>query len=274
MSETYDFERAWLAKFSNCLDKVAGEEIRKEVMAGSESLSSHSSRQEVIDWSKRAMERLESLVDEERRRAVMTGCACQYPKSELQTVRKQYETTRDIDLVHRMLQEQFESFLRDTLALSDELTGEVVRRGWGLAGVKNPGHRPGLLPRKKPLEAAAPKPPLTIPPWPQTGASWLFPVKRGNTIIAIKIPKSGYLVEYMKETDPEKKRQYYCHCPRIRDVLKTSETISTTYCYCGAGFYKGIWEEILQKPVEVEVLESVLQGDEVCKIAVYLPSDQ
>ena len=95
-----------------------------------------------------------------------------------------------------------------------------------------------------------------------------------NTIIAIKIPKSGYLVEYMKETDPEKKRQYYCQCPRIRDVLKTSETISTTYCYCGAGFYKGIWEEILQKPVEVEVLESVLQGDEVCKIAVYLPSDQ
>lgn len=232
MSEAYDFEQAWLAKFSNCLDKAAGEEIRKEVMAGSEGLSSHSNRQEVIDWSKRAMERLESLVDEESRRAVMTGCACQYPKAELRAVRKQYETTRDVDLVHRMLQEQFESFLRDTLALSDELTGEVVRRGWGLAGVK-----------------------------------------RGNTIIATKIPKSGYLVEYMKETDPEKKRQYYCHCPRIRDVLKTSETISTTYCYCGAGFYKGIWEEILQKPVEVEVLESVLQGDEICKIAVYLPSD-
>jgi hypothetical protein len=31
------------------------------------------------------------------------------------------------------------------------------------------------------------------------------------------------------------------------------------------------WEEILQQPVEVEILESVFGGDEVCKIAIYLP---
>jgi predicted hydrocarbon binding protein len=54
-------------------------------------------------------------------------------------------------------------------------------------------------------------------------------------------------------------------------VLKTSETLSPTYCYCGAGFYQGIWEEILQQPVQVELLESVLKGDDVCKIAIYLP---
>jgi len=233
MSEECDFERAWLAKFSGCLDEIAGEEIRKEVMKGSEELSSRSSRQDVIVWSKRAMERLEALVDKERRKTIMTGCACQYPKSDLQAMRKAYEATRDIELAHQMLQQQFESFLKNTLELSEELVAEIVSRGWGAAGVK-----------------------------------------KGNTIIATKIPKSGYLVEYMRETDPEKKRQYYCHCPRIRDVLKTSETISPTYCYCGAGFYKGIWEEILQEPVEVEVLESVLKGDKVCKIAIHLPLDQ
>ena len=233
MSETLDFERAWLAKFSGCLDEIGGGEIRKKVMRGSEALSSQSGRQEVIDWSKRAMERLDSLVDEKRRRAVMTGCSCQCPKADLQGMRKTYEATGDVDLVHQMLQEQFESFLKDSLQLSDELIEEVGGRGWGAAGVK-----------------------------------------RDNTIIATKIPKSGYLVEYMKETDPEKKRQYYCHCPRVRDVLKTSESISATYCYCGAGFYKGIWEEILQAPVEVEVLGSVLKGDEVCTIAIHLPVDQ
>jgi adenylate cyclase len=42
--------------------------------------------------------------------------------------------------------------------------------------VKNPGHRPGLLQRKKPLKAAAPNPPLAIPPQPQARPSWLFPV--------------------------------------------------------------------------------------------------
>jgi hypothetical protein len=227
-----DFERAWLAKFSSCLDRIAGEEIRREVMKGGEELSPHSSRQEIIDWSKKAMERLDSLVDEEKRKEIMTGCACQYPKSDLQGIRKEYEATGDIDVAHQMLQAQFESFLKDSLKLSGELIQEIVRRGWGSAGVR-----------------------------------------KGDTIIATKIPKSGHLVEYMEETDPERKRQYYCHCPRIRDVLKTSETISLTYCYCGAGFYKGIWEEILQKPVEVKVLESVLKGDEVCRIAIHLPAD-
>ncbi len=202
-------------------------------MKGNGKLSSHSSRQEVIGWTKKAMERLESLADEDKRKTTMTGCACQYPKSALQEERKTYQETKDIDLVHQMLQEQLESFLKGTLELDEELIEEIIKRGWGLAGVK-----------------------------------------KGNTIIATKIPKSGYLVEYMKETDPEKRRQYYCHCPRVRDALKTHETISSTYCYCGAGFYKGIWEEILQKPVEVELLESVLKGDDVCKIALYLPLDQ
>ncbi len=233
MSEAQDFERAWLAKFSSCLNEVAGEGIRKEVMKGSEELTTHSSRQEVIGWSRKAMERLDSLVDEKKRREIMAGCACQYPKSDLQDVRKKYEETQDIDLVHQMLQERFESFLENTLQLDDELVQEIVRRGWGLAGIKE-----------------------------------------GDTIIATKIPKSGYLVDYMKETDPQERRQYYCHCPRVRDALKTSETISPTYCYCGAGFYKGIWEEILQQPVEVEVLETVLAGDEVCKIAVHPPQCQ
>ncbi len=36
MSQDYDFERAWLAKFSGCLQEMAGAGIREAVMAGSE----------------------------------------------------------------------------------------------------------------------------------------------------------------------------------------------------------------------------------------------
>lgn len=233
MPEKPDFERTWLTKLSRCLDEIVGEEIREQVMQGSEALSTESSSQEIIGWTKNAMERLETLVDEDKRKAIMTRCACQYPKSALQEVKKAYQTTRDIGLAHRMLQQQFESFLTGTLGLGDELREEIVRRGWGLAGVK-----------------------------------------QGNTIIATKIPKSGNLAAYMLETDPERKRQEYCHCPRVRAVLNTLDTIPTTYCYCGAGYYKGIWEEILQQPVDVEVLESVLKGDEVCKIVIHLPAEQ
>jgi predicted hydrocarbon binding protein len=96
-------------------------------------------------------------------------------------------------------------------------------------------------------------------------------VRQGDTIIATKIPKSGFLVDYMNETNPEVRRSYYCHCPRVRDALKLGESLPKVYCYCGAGYYKGIWEGILGEPVEVEVLESVLSGDEVCKVVVKLP---
>jgi len=106
------------------------------------------------------------------------------------------------------------------------------------------------------------------------GRGWgLAGVKEGNTIIATKIPKSGYLQQYLEESDPQARRAMYCHCPRVRDAVAQGVRISETYCYCGAGFYKGVWEEILQKPVAVEVLQSVMRGDEVCTIAIHLPED-
>jgi len=228
MSEK-DFERMWLRKFSRCLDEVAGEEIRKEIMKGSENFSDNSDREEVIEWSRKAMEKLDSLVDEEKRSDIMTGCACQYSQSDLDEIKKVYEETKDTNAVHQMLQEQFVSFLKNSLKLNDDTIDDIMERGWGLAGIK-----------------------------------------KGNTIIATKIPKSGYLTEYLEEGDTEKKRAVYCHCPRVRDAVKSGTEISPTYCYCGAGFYKGIWEYILQQPVQVEVLESVLQGDDVCKIAIHL----
>ena len=93
----------------------------------------------------------------------------------------------------------------------------------------------------------------------------------GNAIISTKIPKSGDLRDYFKETDPLMKRRLYCHCPRVRDGIELDPVLPEDYCYCGTGFYKGIWEEILGEPVEVEVLESVLQGGDVCRIAIHLP---
>jgi len=230
MEGNLDFEQAWLGKFASALDEIAGGQVREEVMMGSEKLSSASAKNDVICWSRQAMERLTALVDEKQARDVMTGCACQYPKADLRDVRLAYEETGDVDVALGMLQEKFETFLRGTMHLEEGMIEQIISNAWGSAGVRD-----------------------------------------DNTIIATKIPKSGYLVEYMNETDPDKKRALYCHCPRIRDVLKTSETIPPIHCYCGAGFYKVMWEEILQESVEVELLESVLKGDNVCRVAIHLP---
>lgn len=224
-----DFERSWLSKLSSCLDKIVGEDTRKKILQGSEKLTSDSHSDEIIEWTRQAMDRLDALVDEEKRIEIMTGCACWYPESELREIRDGYVKTKDIGVAHKMLKDKFVSFLKNDLALEDELVEDIMNRGWGLAGVR-----------------------------------------KGNTIIATKMPKSGNLEEYLGETDREKRRKLYCHCPRIREATGSNAKISPTYCYCGAGFYKGIWEYILQQPVKVESLETVLRGDDTCKVTIHL----
>ena len=87
-------------------------------------------------------------------------------------------------------------------------------------------------------------------------------------VLVTKIPKSANLLPYLNEPDPEKRRLLYCHCPRVRDIIGTGQELDPVYCYCGAGFYKGIWEEITGQPVTVEVIKSVIKGDEVCSFLI------
>jgi len=90
-----------------------------------------------------------------------------------------------------------------------------------------------------------------------------------DTITAIKIPKD--FNEYFHESDSLKKKFHYCHCPRIRELfLKNDDPVDPLYCYCGAGFYKGIWEFILGRKVRIDVKESIMKGDEFCRIAIHL----
>ena len=65
-------------------------------MAGSEDLSDRSDTQDVIDWSVRAMDRLDSLVDDDARRRIMTGCACRYPTAALEAIRGGERTGRPL----------------------------------------------------------------------------------------------------------------------------------------------------------------------------------
>ncbi|MBN1315784.1 MAG: hypothetical protein JXA42_09960 [Anaerolineales bacterium] len=228
MAQTSEFEQRWLEKFSNCIEQSAGQDIRDQVMQGSQYLPSQSNHH-VRAWTRTTLERLQLLVGKDKLEEIMTGCACQYSPAALQKVRDFYQSTGNLEQAHAMLQEQFESFLRETLNMEASLIDEIIRRGWGLAGVL-----------------------------------------QGNVIVATKIPKSSNLAAYMAENDPLIRRQLYCHCPRVRDALASSESIPLAYCYCGAGFYKGIWEEITQQPVQIKVIKSVLGGDDVCTFSINL----
>lgn len=95
-------------------------------------------------------------------------------------------------------------------------------------------------------------------------------VRKEDTIIIKKIPHMAK--EYLQETDEQRRRYFYCHCPWIKEAFRESnKPISHVFCNCSAGYYRAYWEIVLGQPVEVEVLESLLTGASSCRFAVRLP---
>jgi hypothetical protein len=96
-------------------------------------------------------------------------------------------------------------------------------------------------------------------------------VRVGNIVYETKIP---FLTkQYLAESDPALKRYFYCHCPWAREAVKSGEKVAPIFCNCSAGFHKKPWEGALGQKVQVEVLESVLKGDDRCRFAIHLPDE-
>jgi hypothetical protein len=93
----------------------------------------------------------------------------------------------------------------------------------------------------------------------------LRPTREGDIVYVTKVPR--FPEEHRRAETAEAKKYYFCHCDHARAV---HGEISLTYCYCGAGWCKRIWEGVLERPVRVDIVESVLQGDDVCRFAVHL----
>lgn len=94
--------------------------------------------------------------------------------------------------------------------------------------------------------------------------------RQGNIVYETKIP---YLTqEYLSETDETRKRYFYCHCPWAREAILSGESVTATFCNCSAGYHKRPWEVIFEQPIKAEVIASVLQGDDVCRFAIHIPS--
>jgi hypothetical protein len=58
-----------------------------------------------------------------------------------------------------------------------------------------------------------------------------------------------------------------CYCSLMRG-LPEDATISMTYC--SKAFVQKLWESVLERPVKVELLQSVISGDSECKFAIHL----
>ena len=93
--------------------------------------------------------------------------------------------------------------------------------------------------------------------------------REGRLIIHTKNPADPQA--HQAAASAEEKRAAYCFCPVIRKNLQNG--MPPAYCYCGAGWFRQQWEYATGKPVRVEVLQSVAQGDDVCQFAVHLADE-
>lgn len=103
---------------------------------------------------------------------------------------------------------------------------------------------------------------------PEIGAG----TRVGNKIYETKIPFNT--VAYLAEPDQRLKRYHYCHCPWIKESIRNNrQPVSATFCQCSAGFHKKPFEVVYQQKLKAEVIQSVLNGDLVCRFIIYLPEN-
>ena len=59
-----------------------------------------------------------------------------------------------------------------------------------------------------------------------------------------------------------------CYCSQVNKIPKGK--LSGTYCNCSRGWAKALFEGTLERPVEVIMEESIINGDSECKFRIML----
>jgi hypothetical protein len=102
----------------------------------------------------------------------------------------------------------------------------------------------------------------------KTHKGWgAVPIRKGNVLYTTKNPANP---KAFKEAKTHIERiKAYCFCPIIRKFL--DQDVPVTFCNCGAGWPKQLWEGVFGHPLKNELVKSLTKGDEECQFAMYLP---
>jgi hypothetical protein len=104
----------------------------------------------------------------------------------------------------------------------------------------------------------------------ESDPGWVEGGKRSGRAITVSKKPRDPKAYASAQTDLER-RQAYCFCPLVRS--KMDQGMPVDFCNCGSGWFRQQWEGAIGRPVRVEVLQSVLRGDERCEFAIHLPED-
>jgi hypothetical protein len=100
----------------------------------------------------------------------------------------------------------------------------------------------------------------------------LYGARDNNAIKAVAIPCETQ--KYLRETEPDKKRYFACHCQFARkSILHKEGAVSKTICNCSLGHTKIFWEAVFDTQLDGKVVSSVLGDGLLCCFIIYLPDE-
>ena len=76
----------------------------------------------------------------------------------------------------------------------------------------------------------------------------------------IRKEKNGYIIVYDK-----------CYCGMVK---KTKTPISYTFCNCSRGYLKDFFEGVFKKPVQLDIINTVIHGANECIFRIYIPESE
>jgi hypothetical protein len=217
-----------------------GEELREEVFAGIGVAPYGTPTPNKPAYIHPVIERLESKVGEQDCKDFLSACLRDLPDEGFLAEREEYNQAQNID---EFLIKRKQAFLAELeackneqrLFFAQEITDEVLD---------------------------------FVRSIPDMGGG----VRVGDIIYETKIP---YMTKkFLAEKDPALRGFYGCHCPWARYALINDNVkLKDTFCNCSAGFHKKAFEVIFGQKLKVDVLKSILKGDDCCRFAIHLPKE-
>jgi len=226
-----------LDKLSETLKQAIGESKRDEIFEGIELPPLGTDPEDKPKVTKKIMERLEAALDEKTLREIMSSGLDVGPKEWYLSMREKFLKSKSLDDFlkkrHEEAVELLEKHSREkSMFYAQEIDEEVVE-------------------------------------YVRSNPEVMGGVREGDIIYETKIP---YMAEKcLREKDEKMKRYYACHCAWVREAIKSGLKISPNFCYCSAGYHKRPWDIIFDQPVKADVVETVLDGDLVCRFAIHIP---
>ena len=226
---------------SDRLGKIAGKKKQRQVFRGFKQPPLGSTPETYPRCTRDLLVRLNLALTPEQIRQTLAGNHHRIPAEEYTDMKKRYEAAKTMDEFlageHKRLVKELEGAMKSgRFWYEQEITPDVIEFVKNDQKIQN-----GVL--------------------------------EGDVVIKTKIPFNPKL--WLTERDPKMKRYYACHCQLARSsILDGDSKRLEGFCYCSAGYEKNSLEVVLGVPLEVEVLESVLAGDDVCKFAIKIPIDK